>query len=70
MFVTPAVVTKYGVVYPLAVLGHSSVDPRKLGIGTSFPPGHQAVDPALTNKWTPGVPLKQQEGRKPHIRQT
>lgn len=63
IFITPAVVAKYGVVYPPAVLGHSSVDSRKLGNSTSSPPGHQAVDPALTYEWTPRVPLKQQERR-------
>lgn len=63
IFITPAVVAQYGVVYPPAVLGHSSVDSRKLGNSTSSPPGHQAVDPALTYEWTPRVSLKQQERR-------
>lgn len=62
-FITPAVEAEYGVINPPAVLGHSSVDSRKLGISTSFPPGHQAIDPALTYEWTPGVPLERQDRR-------
>lgn len=46
------------------MFGHGGVDSRKLGIGTSFSPGHHAVDAALAYKWTARVPLKQQDRRK------
>lgn len=54
---TPAVEAEDDVVYPLAVLGHSRVNSRKLGIGTSLPPGHHAVDTALADERTARVPL-------------
>lgn len=60
---TPAVEAEYGVVDPLAVLGHSSVNSRKLGISTSLPPGHHAVNTALTDQRTARVPLKTREVR-------
>ena len=58
ILVTPAVVAEHGVVYPPAVLGHGGVDSGKPGVGAAFPPGHQAVDPALAHKRTPRVPLR------------
>lgn len=54
---TPAVEAEDGVVYPLAVLGHGSVNSRKLGISTSLPPGHHAVHTTLTDERTTRVPL-------------
>lgn len=61
MFFTPAVVAKYDVVYPPAVIGYSSVDSRILGITTTFPPGHQAINPTITDKRTSRISLKQQK---------
>lgn len=55
---TPAVEAEDGVVYPLAVLGHSGVNSRKLGISTSLPPGHHTVNTTLTDERTTRVPLE------------
>lgn len=63
ILVASAVVAKYGVVYPPAELGHSSVDSRKLSISTTFPPGHDTIDPTIANKWTPRVPLMEENIR-------
>lgn len=61
ILVTPAVVAEDGVVDPPAVFGHGRVDARKLGLSAAVPPGHQAIDPALTDEWTPRVPLNHQQ---------